>query len=50
MSEPIDIDALRRELDRLKQTPDVKAYHSTKARLMGASGRGKKKNQPKRAK
>lgn len=33
MSEPIDTAALRAEMERLKQTPDVRAYHQAKARL-----------------
>lgn len=52
MSEPTTIDtaALRAEMERLKQTPDVKAYHHVKARLMGAAGKGTKKHRESKVK
>lgn len=40
MSDPIDLASLRAEMERLKQTPDVRAYHKARAILAGASGRG----------
>jgi hypothetical protein len=50
MSDPIDKDALRAEMERLKQTPDVKAYHQARAKLAGASGTGAAKARPQRKK
>lgn len=44
--DPIDTDALRRELAELKERPDVKRYHHIRARLAGASGTGASKARP----
>lgn len=46
----IDLQALRAEMERLKQTPDVKAYHRVKAQVMGASGTGASKARPQKKK
>ncbi len=46
----IDLAALRAEMERLKQTPDVKAYNRVKAQIMGASGRGACKARPQKKK
>ena len=43
MKPKIDLEALRKEMNRLKETPDVKAYHKARATLAGASCRGEKK-------
>lgn len=42
-TEPIDLDALRRELTELKEKPDVKRYHHVRAKIAGASGNGEAK-------